>query len=98
MTGMLVEKQEFAGVKTLGSGRTRCRAVRCGVHGVRFEDVLVDGLAVISLLHLSGCVFKHVTLTGNIGPLMTTPPNYSLAQHVKDRFTAGIVAYYAGID
>ena len=40
MTGMLVERQEFAGVKTLGSGRTRCRPVRCGVHrGVRLEDI-----------------------------------------------------------
>lgn len=129
---MLVERQEFAGVKMLSSGHTlgaadfdqcvfngsvlaqwddpdlglvvrdvtarRCRAVRCGMHGVRFEDVLVDGLAVTSLLHLSGCVFKHVTLAGNIGPLMATPPNYSLPPDVRDRFTVGIVAYYAGVD
>jgi hypothetical protein len=39
-----------------------------------------------------------VTLAGNIGPLMATPPNYSLPRDVRDTFTAGIVAYYADFD
>jgi hypothetical protein len=76
----------------------RCRAIRCGAQGVRFEDVHIDGLAIASLMHLNGCVFKHVTLAGNIGPLMATPPNFSLAQDMKDRFVAGIVEYYSGVD
>lgn len=76
----------------------RSRAVRCAAHGVRFEDVSVDGLAITSLLHLNGCVFKHVTLSGNIGPLMATPPHSSVPQDVRDRFAAGIVAYYSGVD
>ncbi|OIJ63571.1 hypothetical protein [Streptomyces mangrovisoli] len=76
----------------------RCRATRCVVQGVRFEDVRVDGLAITSLLHLHGCVFKHVTLAGNIGPLMATPPNFGLPQDLQDRFTAGMVSYYADVD
>ena len=76
----------------------RCRAVRCSIQGVRFEDVSVDGLAITSLLHLHGCAFKHVTLAGNIGPLMATPPNYALPADMKERFAAGIAAYYSGVD
>jgi hypothetical protein len=76
----------------------RCRAIRCSAQGVRFEDVHISGLAITSLMHLNGCVFKHVTLAGNIGPLMVTPPNFSLPQDMKDRFTAGIAAYYSGVD
>ncbi|MEU4154461.1 hypothetical protein [Streptomyces sp. NPDC026659] len=76
----------------------RCRVIRSLAQGVRFEDVRIDGLAVASQLNLNGCVFKHVTLAGNIGPLMATPPNPSLPQDVRERFTAGIVAYYADVD
>ncbi|WP_052069500.1 hypothetical protein [Streptacidiphilus albus] len=76
----------------------RCRVNRSGAQGVRFEDVHIDGLAVTSLLHLNACVFKHVTLTGNIGPLMATPPNYALSVDLRDRFRAQIIAYYAGVD
>ncbi|MFH8385863.1 hypothetical protein ACH4E7_33910 [Kitasatospora sp. NPDC018058] len=76
----------------------RCRATRCIAHGVRFEDVRIDGLAITSLLHLNGCVFKHVTFAGSIGPLMATPPNSSLPRDLRDRFTAGIIAYYSDVD
>lgn len=76
----------------------RCRVIRSVAQGVRFEDVHIDGLAITSQLNLNGCVFRHVTLTGNIGPLMATPPNSSLPQDIRDRLTAGIVAYYSGID
>jgi hypothetical protein len=65
---------------------------------VRFEDVHIDGLAISSMLLLGGCVFKHVTLAGNIGPLMTTPPGWWLPQDMRDRLAAGIVAYYSGVD
>ncbi|MFG2951445.1 hypothetical protein [Streptomyces adustus] len=76
----------------------RCRVSGLGAQGVRFEDIRIDGLAITTQLHLNGCVFKHVTLRGNIGPLMATPPNFSLPQHVRDQFTAVIVAYYADVD
>ncbi|MFB7336962.1 hypothetical protein ACFC00_35875 [Streptomyces adustus] len=76
----------------------RCRVSGLGAQGVRFEDIRIDGLAITTQLNLNGCVFKHVTLRGNIGPLMATPPNLSLPQDVRDRFTAGIVAYYADVD
>ncbi|MGW4897311.1 hypothetical protein ACWEQL_34390 [Kitasatospora sp. NPDC004240] len=76
----------------------RCRVVRSAAQGVRFEEVHVDGLAITSQLNLNGCVFKHVTLTGNIGPLMVAAPNASLPQGVRERLTAGIVAYYSGVD
>ncbi|MEU9403118.1 hypothetical protein [Streptomyces sp. NPDC048242] len=86
------------GLVVRGVTARRCRVIRSGAQGVRFEDVHIDGLAVTSQLNLNGCVFKHVTLTGSIGPLMVTPPNFSLPQDVRERFTAGIVAYYSDVD
>ncbi|MBT2539178.1 hypothetical protein J7E99_00280 [Streptomyces sp. ISL-44] len=76
----------------------RITVKRSFVDGVRFEDVVIDGLALSSLTHLNGCVFRHVTLRGRIGPVMTTPPNFSLPEEMQAAFAAGIEAYYADAD
>ena len=76
----------------------RSSAANCSVHGVRFEDVTVDGLSLAKLHQLAGCVFKHVTLKGRIGPLMTVPVNYGLEEHVQAAFNAAIEAYYRDVD
>ncbi|AWT43735.1 MULTISPECIES: hypothetical protein [Streptomyces] len=76
----------------------RTTAKRSFVDGVRFEDVVVDGLTTPSVMHLNGCVFRRVTLRGRIGPLMTTPPNFSLPAEMQEAFTEGIKAFYADAD
>ncbi|MEU9296741.1 hypothetical protein [Streptomyces sp. NPDC048266] len=71
---------------------------RSAADGVRFEDVRVDGLALSSLTHLTGCVFRRVTLRGRIGPLMATSPNFGLSEDVREAFLAGALRYYAEAD
>ncbi|MFE2557187.1 hypothetical protein ACFXGT_14385 [Streptomyces sp. NPDC059352] len=73
-------------------------AKRCVVDGVRFEDVRVDGLALSSLTHLTGCLFRRVTLRGRIGPLMATSPNFGLSEDVRAAFVAAAEQYYAEAD
>lgn len=77
---------------------TRSGAANCAVHGVRFEDITVDGLSLTKLHQLAGCVFRHVTLKGRIGPVMTTPVHYALAADVQAAFNAAIVDYYRNVD
>ncbi|GLW64880.1 hypothetical protein Arub01_31240 [Actinomadura rubrobrunea] len=74
----------------------RCRTNACTVHGVRFEDVTVDGLAC-DHLSLGGCLFKHVTLKGKIGPILTTPVN-TLSEETTAAMNAAMVAYYQDVD
>jgi hypothetical protein len=69
----------------------RCRMEGCEAQGVYFEDVTVDTLQLARLHLLGGCVFKHVTLRGKIGPVMAIPP-------VKPEFTDGVVEKYKGVD
>ncbi|MYZ09095.1 hypothetical protein GT028_17215 [Streptomyces sp. SID2999] len=83
-------------VRDLTAKRTAVK--RCTVHGVRFDSVLIDGLTTSSLLHLSGCVFKNVTLRGRIGPLMTAPPSATLPEGAQSAFVQGIVDFYADVD
>lgn len=77
---------------------TGCRLTRCSVHGVRFEDVLIDGLAISSMLYLAASVFKHVTLRGKVGAMMTTPPHYALSQAMQDAFALGAQDFYKDVD
>jgi hypothetical protein len=77
---------------------TGCSATDCIVDGVRFEDVTVDGLSLKPVHQFGGCVFRHVTLKGRIGPLVTTPVNYALPQETQDALTAAIQAYYRDVD
>ncbi|WP_455351365.1 hypothetical protein [Streptomyces sp. SYSU K217416] len=83
-------------VRDLTAERVTVR--RSFVDGVRFEDVEVNGLAVASLMHLNGCVFRRVTLRGRIGPIMTTPPSFSLPEETQAAFAAGVKAFYARAD
>jgi hypothetical protein len=77
---------------------TRCTVDTCTVEGVRFEDVTVDGLSLTKQQQLGGCVFRHVTLKGKIGPIMTTPVHYGVPEETKAAMNAGIVAYYKDVD
>lgn len=74
----------------------RCRTKACTVHGVRFEDVTVDGLAC-DHLSLGGCLFKHVTLKGKIGSILTTPVK-TLSEETTAAMKAAMVAYYQDVD
>lgn len=77
---------------------SRSSAANCSVHAVRFEDVTVDGLSLARLHWFSGCVFKHVTLKGRIGPLMTIPVNEGIEAGVRTAFNAAIEEYYRDVD
>ncbi|WP_307661546.1 hypothetical protein [Streptomyces sp. V1I1] len=61
----------------------RCKVDNSGTHGVRFQNVLVEDLTVAGGLLLEACIFERVTLRGNIGRVVTTPPNDSLAEEVR---------------
>lgn len=74
----------------------RCRLVRCSSQSVFFEDVTVDTLGMAQMHRLYGCVFKHVTLRGKIGPLMAMGPHNSLTN--RPEFVAGIVERYASVN
>jgi hypothetical protein len=74
----------------------RCRMEGCVAQGVYFEDVTVDTLQLARPHLLSGCVFKHVTLRGKIGPVMAIPPNPM--SPLRSEFTAGIVEKYKEVD
>lgn len=76
---------------------TKCRADNCSVEGVRFEDVTVDGLAT-KHQGLGGCLFKHVTLKGKIGPILTTPVNRGVPEETRSAMNAAMVAYYKDVD
>lgn len=76
---------------------TRCVAKRSGAAGVRFGDVVVDGLDC-TVTRLEGCVFSRVTLRGRIGHLMLTPPNPGMPAETQEAFRDSIVRVYAGVD
>jgi hypothetical protein len=67
------------------------------VQGVVFEDVTVDGLAT-NHQGLGGCLFKHVTLKGKIGPILTTPPSHGIGEEIRAAMTAAMVDYYKNVD
>src|SRR5690349_9257772 len=46
-----------------------CIANRCNIGPAIFEDCSVNGLATDDLLIMWGALFKHVTLSGDIGQL-----------------------------
>jgi hypothetical protein len=76
---------------------TRCRVDTCTVEGVRFEDVTVDGLATRHQ-GLGGCLFRHVTLKGKIGPILTTPVSRGVPAETREAMNAAMVAYYKDVD
>jgi hypothetical protein len=74
----------------------RCRMGGCKAQGVYFGDVTVDTLELARPHLLSACVFKHVTLRGEIGPVMAIPPNPM--SPLRSEFTAGTVEKYKEVD
>jgi hypothetical protein len=80
------------------SSLRRCKVKNCSIHGVRFEDVLVEDLSISRLMHLEACVFHHVILKGKIGPFMATPPSYALPPDVQKAFRAAGASFYEGVD
>jgi hypothetical protein len=77
---------------------TRCRANNCRVQGVRFEDVTVDGLTLTKMQQLGGCLFRHVTLKGKIGSIMTTPVNRGIPEETRTAMNASMIDYYRDVD
>src|SRR5438874_2574604 len=77
---------------------TRCVVKRSGMDGVRFDNVLIDGLTTSSAVRLHGCAFRHVTLRGRVGSLMIISPNTSIPEEMQQAFTAGIVRFYQDVD
>ncbi|WP_406725815.1 hypothetical protein WJ438_15680 [Streptomyces sp. GD-15H] len=82
------------GLVVQGVEAKRCKLDNCGAHGVLFRDLLVEDLAVAGGLLLEGCVFENVTLRGNIGKVVTTPPNSTLPEEVRKSFEEAMRAIY----
>lgn len=76
----------------------RCKLDNSGAHGVRFQDVLVEDLTVTGGLLLEACIFERVTLRGNIGRVVTTPPNDSLGKEIRQSLTDGMRAAYQNVE
>lgn len=77
---------------------TRCVAKRSFLNGVRFEDVLVDGLTTSGDLRMTGCALRHVTLRGRVGTWFVTTPNTALPDDVQAALAVGIARYYRDVD
>lgn len=77
---------------------TSCKLVKCSAHGVRFEDVVIEGLATSGMTYIAGSVFKHVKLSGRVGAMMTTPPDFRIPQDIQDAFVASIKDFYKDVD
>src|SRR5882724_9474091 len=78
---------------------TRCVAKgRSSLHGVRLEDVVVDGLTTGPEAFLDSCTFRHVTVRGRIGSLMILPPPFTMDEKLRAAYIDTIVGYYADVD
>jgi len=86
-----------------------CRVVDCSVHatylnGAVVEDTIIDGLGTSARTHLLvfGAVFKHVTLRGKLGTLISRPYTHLFDDegHPErdDQFKQANAAYYAQVD
>lgn len=76
----------------------KCRGGNVELHGVRFENVTVDGLTNRSGLQLRSCVFDRVTLTGKIGPIMTMEAHTSVSAELRAAFREQATKLYADIE
>ncbi|HEY6203917.1 MAG TPA: hypothetical protein VI056_12860 [Candidatus Limnocylindria bacterium] len=86
-----------------------CRLVDCSVHatylnGAIVEDTIIDGLRTSARTHLLvfGAVFKHVTLRGKIGTLISRPYTHLFddESHPErdQQFKQANAAYYEQVD
>jgi hypothetical protein len=83
----------------------RCRVISCEQRGCAIdtavlEDVLMEGLLTHGLLQTWGAVFKHVTLRGRLGRIMTSDRIATgTATPAEQRaFDEANAAYYAAVD
>ncbi|MFE4599869.1 hypothetical protein ACFRKE_03350 [Kitasatospora indigofera] len=74
------------------------KAAGCSIHGVSFDDIVVENLSFSQPLEFAACTFRHVRLAGKIGSFITTPPHYSLSANVVQAFTDAAVSHYQGVD
>jgi hypothetical protein len=74
----------------------RCQLDRCTVQQVFFEEMSVDTVEMAQVQRLYGCVFRHVTLRGKIGPIVTMGPHSGLVN--RQDYIAGIVDSYNSVD
>jgi len=91
--------------KHLGSRSTvqnvsleNCVANRCHIGPAIFEDCSVEGLATNDLLIIWGALFKHVTLSGDIGQLKVNTRVSVTAPEVQGAFDAFRAEYYRSLD
>jgi hypothetical protein len=68
------------------------------VRGAVIEDCVIDGLTSGGLMHMDGCVFRHVTVRGRIGTLMLTNAPLVVAPEVKRQFVEANAEYYGSVD
>jgi hypothetical protein len=76
----------------------KCRTGNTVLHGVRFENVMVDGLTNRSLLPLEACLLDRVTLRGRIGPIMTMPASGTIPAEMRAAFREQAAKFYSEID
>ncbi len=76
----------------------KCRGGAVQLHGVRFENVTVDGITNRSGLQLRSCIFDQVTLRGKIGPIMTMEAHTSIPAELRAAFREQAVKLYADIE
>lgn len=76
----------------------KCRAGAVELHGVRFENVTVDGITNRAGLQLRSCVFDRVTLRGKIGPIVTMEAHSSVSAELRTAFREQAVKLYADIE
>lgn len=76
----------------------KCRAGAVVLHGVRFENVTVDGFTNRGGLRWRSCVFDRVTLRGKIGSIMTMEAHTSVPDEMRAAFREQAVKLYADIE
>lgn len=77
-----------------------CEQAGCWIDAAIVEDVLVDGFRSEGLFQTWGAVFKHVTLRGKIGHVMTSPAILTGTARPDEQraFDEANAAYYATVD
>ncbi len=77
-----------------------CEQHGCALEAAVVEDVLVDGFQTHGLFQTWGAVFKHVTLRGKIGRVMTSPVlETGLAPPENQKaFDEANALYYSNVD
>lgn len=77
-----------------------CEQRGCSLDAAVLEEVLVEGLKTHGLFQAWGAVYRHATLRGRIGRVMTSPliaPGWASAEEQR-AFAAANAAYYATVD